>query len=177
MADRGELYGPYGPYGVYGDGPYRGGYEGGGLRPGNSVLAAEAHANGTATKEAVDSNRDIYLQGQAGIRDSFEDARRAENFNRVCDTLHAMDSRTSRDVMETRQMMSDMKAEAAKCCCENKILILESENKIITQMKNDKIATLESQILTMQGQSNTQQILQAIASGMGCRFPGGGPPA
>lgn len=139
--------------GLGGRGGYGGGLWGGGgdmLGAGNSVLAADAHANGTATKEAVNCNsqkiedqadftRDIISSDMAGIRQSFENQTRTSEFASIRDGQFRTELRSSDQHAENLKAIADIEfrsldrqrdiesliiqnaKDAAKCCCDAKL--------------------------------------------------------
>lgn len=141
------LYGGNGGYGRGGGiGVGAGGHYGGGsLYTGNNVLAAEAHANGTATKEAIDGNADL-IRAQAN---NFENQTRAaqvagiqmqtsDQTTRICDRLNTMEINSLRD-------QADSAAALAKCCCDS------------------QLATKDTQALVLAENSATRELIQANA--------------
>lgn len=99
-------FGGFGLGGGYGRG-YGGG--GGGLYTGNNVLAAHAHADGTAIKEGIDCNQVITRDGQLRLSREHEDIVRNDQFHLL-----------SRENSDIRMLISANAREAADCCCKNR---------------------------------------------------------
>jgi len=89
-----------------GNGYGYGGFGGGGNHIGNQVLAAEAHANGTAIGAKIDNTsqkiedqadftREIISNDMAGIRQSFDSSTRSAEFNNIKDVQFRTELRSS----------------------------------------------------------------------------------
>ena len=123
--------GGYGGYGGRGGGigvGYGGGGYGGGgiLYPGNSVLAAEAHANGTAVKEAIDCNANTAQAGISGMVQSFENGNRQQQFFELSREHTDLERRLADSNTANIAQQNDIRAEMAKCCCETQRSIAEA---------------------------------------------------
>ena len=111
-----------------------------GYHTGNQVLAAEAHANGTATKEAIDCNAIRFTDGLNSLSSSFENQTRANQIDSVTKNLTDAEFRNSdrfsnaefRSIDRQRdieRILVDNAKEAAACCCETQKLILAEGNE------------------------------------------------
>jgi hypothetical protein len=140
LAGRGGYGGGYG----YGGGGYGGG---GGIHAGNSVLAATAHADGTAQNARIenlaDSTRLAFDSNQEQIRES----RTQEQFSRLSDNqfraeirasdqhasgtaaLTAVEFRNLDRLRDIERLVVDSAKEAAECCCDTQKLILAEGNE------------------------------------------------
>ena len=170
LAYRGSLAGPGGA-GMYGAG----------LNYGNQTLAAEAHADGTAVKEAIDCNAKQNVAGMINIMDRFEDGRRADSTNRIADKITTLDRDVANNRTEVIQALADVKADAAKCCCDMKILIkdntIDALKSDLAKCQNDSQTTILANLINNQNQTMAQMtaMLATIVQCGGCKFPGGGP--
>lgn len=135
--------------GGLGYGGYGGGY--GGMPYGNDVLAAGAHADGTAVAAKLEANADK-TDAQT---DMFEQAERSRQFKDVSDQVVNVAKDLSDEHVVTQQAITtngaatlaaiaDAAKESAKCCCEAQLLatknasdlkaeILASESRSITR--------------------------------------------
>lgn len=129
------LSGGYGGIGVGGRG---------GLGYGNEVLAADAHANGTATKTAIDCHSSQFLAGLDRVSDQAEEGRRTDQINRVNDNITNSENRSSDRQRDIERLMIDGQKEAAKCCCDAKLEACKntSELKSLIISENSKTRDL-----------------------------------
>lgn len=134
-----------GGYG-YGVGGGMGGY-GGGNVVGNSVLAADAHANGTATNAKADCNAQRFSDGLGSLSDQFENVARTAQFDRLNENISDQEFRTAAALTSLNKDITDQEfrgidrqrdiertlgenaKEAAACCCETQKLILAEGNE------------------------------------------------
>ena len=130
---------------LYGGSGY--GYNQGGYHVGNQVLAAQAHADGSAVKEAIDCNAIRVSDGLNSISNQFENGARQEQINSVNKNVTDLEFRTSdRFVSISKELadaefrsldrqrdiqaqLTDSAKEAAKCCCETQKLITAENNE------------------------------------------------
>lgn len=167
-----------GGYG-YGGG-YGGGGGGGSLYTGNNVLAAEAHANGTALKEAVDCNSRQFLSGLDRVSDQAEETRRLMSFESVNKNITDSEFRgldrqrdlerilnqNSKDAAEcccdTQKAIAEAAKDAAKCCCDAQ---LEAQkNACDTQrLVSSEASATRSLILEVEGRANLDKLAEARA--------------
>lgn len=173
-------YGGYGRGGGIGVGYGGGGYGGGGmLYPGNSVLAAEAHANGTSVKEAIDCNSKFSAASAQGMMQAFENGNRQQQFfelsrehtdlERRLNDQNAAAIATQNDVRsevaacccETQKSIAEAAKEAAKCCCDAqlqqckdtadlKALIISENAETRNQMRGDALAAANAKIIQLE---------------------------
>ena len=122
--------------GGYGYGGYGGGYN-----VGNQVLAAEAHANGTAVDAKVSNLQDATRLAFDSNQEQIRESRTLDQFSRVSDNQFRAEIRASdqhaglikdtadaefRSIDRQRdieRVLVDNAKEAAKCCCETQKLI------------------------------------------------------
>lgn len=122
-----------------GMGDWGGGYGYG--NAGNSFLAAEAHANGTAVDAKVTSINDTVRLGFDSNQEQIRESRTLDQFRHINDAQFRTELRTSdqhtsmlknmADVefrsldrqRDIERMLVDNAKEAAKCCCETQKLI------------------------------------------------------
>lgn len=139
---------------------YGGGQWGGGgygfMQPGNSCLAAEAHANGTATKEAINGVSDTVRLGFDSNQEQIRESRTIDQFTRLGDNQFRTEIRSSDQHAALTKSLSDAEfrsidrqrdierlvlegqKEAAKCCCEAKLQACKdhAELKALTIAEN-----------------------------------------
>lgn len=157
----GLLYNGYGGIGV------------GGRGFGADVIAAGAFADGTGVGENVKCNRDIYALGQANMTDRFEDGRRSNEFNRLCDRVADLQRDVANNNLFAQQRASDAALKAQECCCETQKAIAEcccttqkeiaaSENRLTVLLKDQQLAEQARDLDACRDNANTQTILGAI---------------
>lgn len=138
----------------YGYGGGEGGFGGGMMFPGNSMLAAGAHADGTATKEAIDCGIRQFDAGLSRVSDQAEESRRQASFTalldgqfraelRTNDRLNAMEAQRSRDLLQITRDQNDARAEAAKCCCDLKLENCKNTSDIMAQIAASESRAVE----------------------------------
>lgn len=124
---------------------YGGGFGnfGGGYGAGGGVLTAEALANGTATKEAIDCNSTRFSDGLNSLSNGFENAARTSQITSVNKNISDQELRNSdritglsKDISDAEfrsldrqrdieRMLTDNAKDAAKCCCDAKLQAME----------------------------------------------------
>lgn len=127
-------------------GGYGGGY-GGGVGVGNQVLAADAHANGTAVDAKIESIQDGQRLAFDSIQEQIRESRNLDQFTRLSDNQFRAEIRGSdqhagvvkgvadaefRSIDRQRDitaMLVDNAKEAAKCCCDTQKLIVAEGNE------------------------------------------------
>ncbi len=133
------------------------GGEGGGygmMFPGNSMLAANAHADGTAVKEGIDCGVKLFDAGLNRVSDQAEESRRSAQFTtlqdgqfraelRTNDRLAAMEAQRSRDLLQITRDQNDARAEAAKCCCELKLENCSNTAMLLAEIKGSESRAVE----------------------------------
>lgn len=172
-------YGRGGGIGVgYGGGGY-GGHGGGVGYPGNSVLAAGVHADGTPIKTAIDCNAKIASQAIDGMSDRFEDLTRNNSFGRVIDGQTNLERRINdqnaaqiatvndfrrdndKNFCETQRSIAQSAKEAAACCCaaqlqackdhaELKSLIIKENSETRELIRGDALAAANAKIIQLE---------------------------
>lgn len=123
---------------------YGAGYGGGGMYPGNNVLAANAHADGTAVKTAIDCGMKATAAGLDRTADQAEETRRVlafDNINknitdgefRSSDRLTAVNKnitdsefRSLDRQRDTDKTLAAMAAANALCCCDTQKAIADA---------------------------------------------------
>jgi len=126
--------------GVGGGGAWGGGYNM--MYPGNSVLAANAHADGTAVKEAVDCNSKQFIAGLARVSDQAEESRRINSFEAIRDGQFQAELRSGDRLRDLERLVIDGQKEAAKCCCDARLERCEDTNKILSAIADSKATAL-----------------------------------
>jgi hypothetical protein len=114
--------GGYGGFG--GHGGYGGSYGGG-----NSFLAAEAHANGTAVKEAIDGNRDLFNVGIDRISAQNKEGRDNFLFSQTLKAIADTELRSLDRQRDIERLIGSNATEFAKCCCETQKLIVSESTQ------------------------------------------------
>jgi len=150
-----------GGQGGYGYGVGSGGYGGSMLGAGNSVLAAEAHANGTASdaklQNLTDANRLAFDSNQEQIRES----RTLDQFSRLSDNQFRAEIRGSDQHASILKGMTDVEfrsldrqrdieallvqnaKDAAACCCDAKLEACKSTAEVKALVIQENSATRE----------------------------------
>ena len=136
---------------------------------GNAVLAAEAHANGTAVKEALDCNSLRFSDGLNDLRSQFDNQTRTSQFEAITKSLSDSEFRgadrfvsISKNVADAEfrsldrqrdieRHLVDNAKDAAKCCCETQ--------KLITA----EATATRALILEVEGRSTVAALAQAQA--------------
>lgn len=131
----GSLLANRGGYGNYG-GAWGGGT--GMMYAGNSVLAADAHANGTATKTAIDCHAAQFNAGLDRVSDQNEETRRLNSFDSIRDNQFQSELRNSDRLRDLERILIEGQREAAKCCCDTQKEIAESKAALLLQSCEDK---------------------------------------
>ncbi len=137
-----------------------GGRNYGDLYAGNSVLAAEAHANGTAVSKSVDHNADL-IRAQ-GL--NFQEITRADQINRVATAVTVGDSLLQSSVAENRteaiRISGDDRVEAVRIAGDNR---LELATLINGLAKDAAECCCKAQLLTITEATKTRELIQANA--------------
>jgi hypothetical protein len=114
-----------------------GGFGGGGSGYGGGILTAEAMANGTATKEAIDCGIRQFDSGLNRVSDQAEEGRRSAQFTSLIDksgndTNRVTDNQFRAELRGSDQhaaIVSEMNANArisAQCCCDTQKAISDA---------------------------------------------------
>ena len=117
----------------YGSGNY------GSLYAGNQVLAAQSHADGTATKEAIDCNQGL-------IRDqnnSFENATRDRQVAGLMAQISGIEINALRSNADMLAAITDNAKDAALCCCDAKLEACKNTAEIKALVISENAATRE----------------------------------
>lgn len=123
-------------FGGYGAGYGFGG--GQGMYPGNSMLAAGAHADGTALKTAVDCNASSSAAALDRISAQNEETRRINSFDSIRDGMFQSELRNGDRLRDVERLMVDGQKEAAKCCCDLSKEVAETKSALLLQSCEDK---------------------------------------
>lgn len=119
-----------GGYGGYGGGIGVGAGGGGGYHGGHymadPIVAANAHVDGSAVKEAIDCNARTATAGIGGMVQSFENGNRQQQFFELSREHTDLERRINDQNAAQVGTMNDLRAEAAKCCCETQKAIAEA---------------------------------------------------
>lgn len=108
---------------------------GGGLCCGNEYLAAGAHADGTAVKEAVDANGRMSSANLDRISAQNLESRTNDRFAATIRTFNNSEFRTIDRLRDVERLIVDGQKEAAKCCCESQLRDCENTAKIMAEIK------------------------------------------
>lgn len=128
-----------GGYGGYGVGASRhGGYGGG-----NSLLAAEAHANGTAVKEAINCNSERSNDGLTRISEQNKEQACNDRANTTNTNITNQEFRSLDRLRDIERLIVDGQKEAAKCCCDAKLEACKSTSEIKALIIQENSATRE----------------------------------
>lgn len=105
------------------------------IATGIDAIAGIATANGVKLETVKDQNAAAFANLNTNLCQSFNNV--AQQFN--AQTMQGMNMHNA-----TTALLNDMRAEAAKCCCENKQLIQSSFCDLRHQMQVDKCDTLQA---------------------------------
>ena len=153
---------------------------GSGLAYGNSVLAANAHADGTATNANLGN---LATQVQFGFDNSLEVARESRNidqFGRVTDNQFRAELRGSDQLNVLSKEVADNARVTDKCCCETKEELFKgfattqleaskNQGALLLKMCEDKndlskqISEQSALILAVEGRANLDKLAEARA--------------
>ena len=114
-------YGRGGGVGV--GGGYSGGY---GHTIADPIVAANAHVDGSAVKEAINCHASSARLGMDAITGSFENATRDRQFAELSKGQSDVERRLCDQNTAQTAIINDLRAEAAKCCCETHKAIAEA---------------------------------------------------
>jgi hypothetical protein len=137
-----------GGYGGGFGGGYGGGYGGGGF------LTAEAMANGTATKEAIDCNANQFTAGLQRVSDQAEESRRMVQGAALEKSITDAEFRSLDRQRDIEKAISDNAAIAAKCCC-------DVQKAIADAAKDAALCCCDAKL---EACKNTSDIMAAIAT-------------
>jgi len=170
--------GGYGGGGAWGNG-YGYGIGGHGVFAGPGSNAVRLDRNAQMNENQADCTRALFGQAFGSIRDSFENATRASEFDRVCSRLSAIDTRNSDQRFQSelrimdqlaslREKQAQDAAASALCCC--KLEAQAAQNYGELKAQNAVIlAKLDSnkEISELRAQLQTQQIFATCGCGCG----------
>lgn len=125
----------------------------GGLCYGNDVLAANAHADGTAVKEGIDCNAKMCAAGLDRISDQAEESRRSSQFTSITDNMFRAELRGGDRLRDVEREMNANARVAAQCCCDTQKAIAEAAKEAALCCCDAKLEACK----------NTNDILKAIA--------------
>lgn len=165
-----------------------GGYWGGeGYGPGGygpfsspSSTAVRLERNAKATEDEADCTRQLFGQAFSSIRDAFENQTRSGQFNDLCQRISQNDVRVTDNqfraelrnsdrIAALQQMVNDFRAEAAKCCCDNRLELCQVESRLSAKME----ALSKESVLRDLNRAERQLQTQTIISTCGCGCQGG----
>lgn len=162
----------YGPRGGYWGGVYPHGHGAGVGYPGNSTLAAMAHANGTADYEAVKGNRDAILAGLTSQGESFREIRNIEQFSKVSDqgwrNLVTLGDKIDNAQLNQLRENADIRQQIATCCCETKAAIAETKAELKTEMLAIEGRAFKDKLDTTRAELTALKTVAGVASTCGC---------
>ena len=121
------LYGG-GRYGGGGPGVGGGGYGGyhGGHYMADPIVAANAHVDGSAVKEAIDCNAKTAQSGIGGMIQSFENGNRQQQFFELSREHTDLERRINDQNAASISTQNDIRSEIAACCCDTQKAIAEA---------------------------------------------------
>lgn len=147
---------------LYGAGAGMGGYGyGQGLQVGNSVLAANAHADGTGTGNNVRNLAELTRFGFDSNQEQIRETRTIDQFNGIRDNQFRAELRGSdqvsalaRDVANNaremdktcctlQQSIADAAKDAAQCCCDAKLEACKNTAELKALVISENSATRE----------------------------------
>lgn len=164
-----------------GGGPGVGGgsYGGYGHMIADPLIAANAHVDGSATKEAIDCNAKSAEAGLSGIRQDFENATRDRQVagiskgqvdaeRRVTDAIAAslaitndVRAETAKNFCDVEKTIAEAAKDAAKCCCdaqlqackdhaELKALVIEENARTRELIRGDALVAANAKITQLE---------------------------
>lgn len=111
--------------------------------------------DGSVVNNNVQRNADAMRTQHASIIDSIHEQGTDAKLNTIL--FQNNDFRR-----ETQQQINDARAEAAKCCCETKLLVVKEANDTRTLLLEQQIQSLNSQNEASRDANNTDRIIAAI---------------
>ncbi len=134
----------FGGYG-YGGGGYGGGGYGGG-HTGDSYLSAKAHAEGTGVTANILANRALSSQGLDRLSEGFEATFRSMQFNNLSKEHNDLERRVNDQNAALIGTLNDVSREAAKCCCEAKLLAETNKCEILSAIAAESKDTINREL-------------------------------
>lgn len=124
--------------GVGGVGGY-GGYGGYGM--GGGYLNAEAHANGTATKEAIDNGKSLFVAGLDRVSAQNKETRDNFRFDQLQNAITNQEFRSIDRQRDIEKVIADNAKDAALCCCDAKLEACKAHAEIMALVLSENAAT------------------------------------
>ncbi len=134
----------FGGYG-YGGGGYGGSGYGGG-HTGDSFLSAKSHAEGTAIGANILANRDIDAISHRDLSRDLDKSFRTMEHDNLSREHVDLERRVNDQNAALIGTMNDLRAEAAKCCCEAKLLAEKNKCEILTAIAAESKDTINREL-------------------------------
>lgn len=148
---------------------FSGGYGGigvggrGNMYPGNSMLAAGAHADGTAVKAAIDCNAARSSDGLARISEQNKEQACNDREARTTDRITNMEFRNGDRLRDIEREMGQNAKDAAQCCCDAKLeackstaeikaLIIAENSETRNQIRGDALSAANAELTALKTQ-------------------------
>lgn len=150
---------------------YRGlglGYNrGGSLYSGNSMLAAGAHADGTAVKTAVDCHASSMNSALDRISAQNFEGRFNQAITSLRDGQFQLEIRTNDQARATDRTLNDMRLEQCRCCEESKLLNCQTESRLAQRMEAIETGRVRDENAKLQARVNQLEIFRECGCGCG----------
>ena len=150
LTGRGLGLGGFGGYG-YGQGQ----------EMGNSVLAAEAHANGTATGANIDNLTNATNLNFDSVEEQIRESRNIGQFSELRDNGFRAELRTSDKIADLAKEVNLNAREMDRCCC-------SIEKSVAEAAKDAAKCCCEAQVLALQNQAKTDASLATVLANQDC---------
>lgn len=129
---------------------------------GGGVLAQEALANGTATKQAIDCNAAAAAAALDRLSDQAEESRRVAQIVSLEKSVTDSEFRSLDRQRDIERLIADGQKEAAKCCCDAKLESCKSHAELAALIA-EKAAITDSLILAVEGRANLDKLAETRA--------------
>lgn len=140
-----------------------------GMTYGNSVLAADAHANGTGVAKMVECNAISNAASLDRISAQNEETRRilqGDELKKIVTDGQLQDAILGgQDKVALCDRFNALSKENAACCCETQKLVISENSKTRELINAQALKTAEREIDVLRGQANTQEIINALCCG------------
>lgn len=120
-----------------------GGGMGYGLQAGNSVLAAESHANGTALKASIDCHSEQFGAGLDRISAQNAETRNLFKLDEILKGTADAEFRSLDRQRDIERLVVDNAKEAARCCCDAQLLAQKNACELKALVISENSATRE----------------------------------
>lgn len=136
---------------LYGNGY---GYGYGNLGAGNSVLAAGAHADGTALKASIDCHSEQFAAGLDRVSAQNAETRNLFKLDEILKGQSDIEFRMMDRQRDIENRMIDGQKEAAKCCCDAKVLATQQHAETLADIADQKATALAIESRAVERQLN-----------------------